>query len=220
MMSGSHRPLALSPLPTTIHPLSPSELDTLLPAFVDLLRDTVNGGVPLGFLAPLSHDQAREYWVSLRTELLTGDRLLLAAFCNGALAGTGQLAFAMPPNARHRVELQKLLVNTRLRGQGLGRALMEALHQAARERGRSLILLNTRRGLGAEEFYRGLGYREAGVIPGYTVDPAGRRYDTVLFFQELTLVTAPLTGPAPAFTDQSRSQDASSPRKGPRPPAE
>lgn len=170
---------------TTIQRLSPVELDTLLPDLVDLLRDTVNGGVPLGFLPPLSRDQARDYWVSLRPELLSRSRVLLAAFCDDTLVGTGQLAFATPPNARHRAELQKLFVNTRLRGQGVGRALMEALHQAARERGRTLILLNTRRGLGAEDFYRGLGYQEAGVIPGYTVDRAGTRYDTVLFYQEL-----------------------------------
>ena len=62
---------------------------------------------------------------------------------------------------------------------------MAALHDAAREHGRSLLLLNTRKDGRAERFYKRLGYREAGVIPGWTLGPAGERYTHVTLYREL-----------------------------------
>jgi acetyltransferase len=91
------------------------------------------------------------------------------------------------PNARHRAELQKLFVATALRGSGVGRSLMAALHETARQHGRSLLFLNTRRGDPAEGFYKGLGYREVGVLPGWTIGPVGERYDHVTLYKELSL---------------------------------
>ena len=168
----------------TIRPVSASQLDSLLPALVDLLRDTVHAGSPMGFLAPLSHDTARDYWLVVRRDLLAGTRVLVGAFIADRIVGSGQLAFSIYPNARHRAELQKLFVASTLRGQGVGRLLVAGLHEAARERGRSLILLNTRRT--TEAFYKGLGYKEVGVVPGYSVGASGERYDTVSFYQELS----------------------------------
>jgi acetyltransferase len=170
---------------TSIRPVSPAELDELLPDLIDLFRETVNGGVPMGFLPPLSHDQGRNYWLSVRTELKAGTRLLLAAFTESGLVGSGQLALATRPNAPHRAEVEKLFVTTALRGHGVGKLLMAALHAAARERGRYLVLLNTRHGSRAESFYKELGYREVGPIPGWSLGPAGERYDHVILYQEL-----------------------------------
>jgi GNAT superfamily N-acetyltransferase len=162
-----------------------TELEGLVPALVELLRDTVNGGVPLGWLPPLTRDLARDYWLSLRPELKAGSRVLLAAYSESGIIGSGQLSFPQWANARHRAELQKLFVATTVRGQGVGRRLMGGLHDIARHRGRSLLILNTRRGEPAEAFYKGLGYREAGVLPGWTLGPAGERYDHVTLYQQL-----------------------------------
>jgi hypothetical protein len=46
-------------------------------------------------------------------------------------------------------------------------------------------LLNTRKDGRAETFYKRLGYREAGVIPGWTLGPAGERYTHVTLYREL-----------------------------------
>ena len=51
--------------------------------------------------------------------------------------------------------------------------------------GRTLIRLGTRRGEPAEEFYKSLGYKEIGVIPGWMIDRAGGRYDHVELYQDL-----------------------------------
>ncbi|MEO8448465.1 MAG: GNAT family N-acetyltransferase [Gemmatimonadota bacterium] len=169
----------------SVRAITAADIEGRLPALTLLLKDSVNGGASLGFLAPLEDDEGRDYWRSLGPELEAGSRLLLAASAGDRLVGSGQLTMPRLPNARHRAELHKLFVDTRQRGQGIGRALMNALHGAARERGRSLILLNTRRGEPPEGFYKGLGYREVGVVPGYTVGLAGERYDTVVLYKEI-----------------------------------
>jgi ribosomal protein S18 acetylase RimI-like enzyme len=78
-----------------------------------------------------------------------------------------------------------LFVDRASRGQGIGRLLLRALHDAAREKGRTLIRLSTRHGEPAEEFYKSLGYKEVGVIPGWTIDRTGGRYDHVELYQDL-----------------------------------
>ena len=172
-------------MPIGIRPVAPAELESLAPALTDLLRDSVNRGASLGFMPPLAHDEGRAYWLSLRSELQAGSRLLLGAYLDSQLIGSGQLALASWPNAQHRAEIQKLFVASAARGLGIGRSLMVALHDAARLHGRSLLVLGTRHGEAPEKFYKRFGYREAGVIPGYTVGPAGERFDNLTLYREL-----------------------------------
>lgn len=162
-----------------------AELEIRFRRLAELLDEAVRGGASLGFLPPLRSDEARQYWLSLRPELQRGSRILLGAWYGNRLVGAGQLSLPPLPSARHRAEVQKLLVGADFRGRGIGRALMTALHEAALQRGRSLVLLNARRGDAAERFYRKLGYQEGGVVPGYTVGPWGERYDSVSFYMDL-----------------------------------
>lgn len=177
-------------LSTSIRSVSPVEFGNLIQALTDLLADSVNHGASLGFIPPLARHEGRNYWLSLRGELRAGSRLLLAAYTQGRLVGSGQLTLPSWPAAQHRAEIQKLVVDSAVRGQGVGKALMAALHDAAHQRGRSLIVLGTRRGEPPEQFYRQLGYREAGVIPGYSLGPAGERYDSLSMYRQLDPSTA------------------------------
>jgi proton glutamate symport protein len=169
----------------SVRPVAAHDIEKVVPVLVDLLRDTVNGGASLGFWAPLSEEVARDYWLSLRPELEEGSLILLTAYADGRLVGSAQLALACWPNAPHRAEVQKVLVAPGLRGQGVGRSLMAGLHGAAWQQGRSLLILNARHG--PVGFYKRLGYQEVGVVPGYSVGPAGERYDTVTLYQQLAL---------------------------------
>lgn len=178
----------------TIRQLSALELEALLPDLVDLFLETVNGGSPLGFLAPITRDAVRDYWISLIPELEAGSRLVLIAYRDNVVVGSGQLALSRRSNSPHRAELERLFVERASRGQGIGRSLMHALHSVARQNGRTLILLNTRRGEPAEDFYKELGYREVGVIPGWTIGPAGERFDHVTLYQEFAPVNWLETG--------------------------
>ena len=175
----------MSTMPIRIRATTPGELERLLPALVRLLCESVNGGASLGFLPLLTPEDGRTYWRSLLPEVRAGRRLLLAAYAEDHLVGSGQLSLPAWPNARHRAELQKFFVAPALRGRGVGLSLVAALHDAARRHGRSLILLNTRCGDPTEAFYLGLGYRTVGVIPGYTIGPAGERLDNLTLYRDL-----------------------------------
>ena len=168
-----------------IRPVSSAALSDFIPALADLLSDAVNGGASLGFVPTMTAGAARRYWRSLRSEMEAGTRVVLGAFHDGRIVGSGQLALSAWPNASHRAEIQKLFVDGALRGQGVGRSLMAALHETARRHGRSLVLLNAAHGGAAERFYKSLGYREVGVIPGYIVGPERERIDSVTLYQEI-----------------------------------
>jgi len=65
-------------------------------------------------------------------------------------------------------------------------ALMQAVEDAARAAGFTLLVLDTKRGDGAEQLYRRLGWTESGVIPNYALNADGTLHDTVVFYKELT----------------------------------
>jgi ribosomal protein S18 acetylase RimI-like enzyme len=174
-------------MPISIRLVPSIEEEDVLASLVELLRDTVNGGIPLGFLAPLTHEDAVTYWLSVSAEMQAGSRLLLAAYAGDRIAGSVQLALSKWPNAQHRAEVQKLFVASWLRGRGVGTSLMTALHDAAWQRGRSLLLLNTRHGGNAQTFYEGLHYRVVGVLPGWSIGLDGKRHDHVTLYRELAL---------------------------------
>ena len=62
---------------------------------------------------------------------------------------------------------------------------MTAVEEAARAAGRTLLVLDTRRGDSAEQLYLNLGYTAAGVIPRYARSASGSLDDTVYMYKEL-----------------------------------
>src|SRR4051812_31489334 len=136
-----------------VQTLCADDLVEELTTFIELIQEAVANGASLGFVAPLSCEAAQRYWLSLRDEMREGTRLLLVARSNGRVVGTGQLALPRWSNASHRAEVHKLIVAGSMRGRGIGQIIMAALHDAALERGRSLILLNTRHGGRPVRFY-------------------------------------------------------------------
>jgi len=78
-----------------------------------------------------------------------------------------------------------VLVHPSAGRQGVARRLMLALEDEARRCGRTLLVLDTRAGDGANALYRGLGYVEAGRIPRYARSSTGRLDGTVLYYKEL-----------------------------------
>lgn len=150
-----------------------------------LLQDSVEDGASVGFLAPLAHDTAAAFWLSTLSAL--GDGLLMwVAEDAGAVVGSVQLALSTRENGRHRAEVQKLLVRTSHRGQGLASSLMEALETHARRVGRTLLVLDTQQGSAAEAVYRRLGWQPVGSIPGFALGADGTAQATVLFYKTLS----------------------------------
>ena len=170
-----------------IKTLSPRELDAAIPALVEQLQESVGQGASLGFLAPLSEQDALAYWLSVRSQMESGARVLLAAYEQDRVIGSGQLSLAPWSNGRHRAIVEKMIVSTAMRGRGVGKALVNALLEAAQLRGRSLLLINARRNDPAERLYKSMGFQEFGIIPGYTIDADGRRQDNVCMYRDLSL---------------------------------
>jgi GNAT superfamily N-acetyltransferase len=152
-------------------------------ALVALLTDAVDAGASVGFLAPLGEGEALAYWWSIRRELQNG-LVLLGAYLEGRLVGSVQLAPAQKANARHRAEVQKLLVLREFRGRGIGRELMERAEDKARELGRTLLVLDTATDA-AERLYQRMGYTKAGVIPDFAESSAGGLDPTVIYYKRL-----------------------------------
>lgn len=160
---------------------APESLLEALPQFVRLLQDVVSGGASVGFLPPLDSAAAQAYWRGVAEEGV----ILLVAIEEGEIVGTVQLALAGKANAKHRAEVQKLMVATPFRGRGIARKLMERIEEIALEERRTLLVLDTRQGDVAESLYRKLGYIEAGVIPDFALSANGELDATVIFYKPL-----------------------------------
>ena len=166
----------------TIREVSAAEFDE--PAFMELLRDAVDAGASVGYLAPLATGDGRAFWAGVKSELADG-RVLLAAYVDGRLAGAVQLAPVAKPNGRHRAEVQKLLVLRAFRNRGIGTALMAAVERKARVLGRWLLVLDTVPAQPAERLYERIGYQRAGVVPDYAEKSGGGFEPTVIFYKKL-----------------------------------
>lgn len=151
-------------------------------ALAGLLTDCVHAGASIGFLAPLAHDAARDYWDGVRGSL-GPDHAIWFAWRGDALAGTVQLDRCRKANGRHRAELCKLMVAPRARRGGVAQALMAAAEAQAADWGLKLMFLDTMAGSEAEPLYRGLGWTLSGQIPDYAGWPDGRLGATAIYWK-------------------------------------
>ncbi|MFB7979533.1 GNAT family N-acetyltransferase [Streptomyces vinaceus] len=150
----------------------------------DLLLAVVRGGSSLGFLGDLDHTAAAAWWDSLAPAVEEGSLALwVSRPAGGRLDGTVSWYRESKPNGRHRAELRKLMVHPGARGRGTARALLSEAEHAAARAGVLLLVLDTETGSGAEHVYRCAGWTEAGTIPDYATDPAGRLHPTTLFYK-------------------------------------
>jgi GNAT superfamily N-acetyltransferase len=168
-----------------IRRLGVTELPAQLDALAAVLADCVAGGASVSYLAPFSHEQARDAFAGWAAEVEQGRRLILAAFAEGELVGTVQVILALPPNQPHRGEIAKLLVHRSARKRGIAQLLMEHAESEARSEGKTLLVLDTVTGDNAERLYTRLGWTRVGVIPGYALYPDGRPCDTTVFWKAL-----------------------------------
>jgi ribosomal protein S18 acetylase RimI-like enzyme len=144
-----------------------------------LLHACVHDGASVGFVLPYTEHDSEAFWSrKVLPAVRAGGRLVLVAQATGRIAGSVQLGYDTPPNQPHRAEVSKLLVHPDFRRQGIARALMAEVERRASRLGRSLITLDTRTGDKAEPLYASLGYKTAGVIPGYCRDPFENRLDS------------------------------------------
>jgi len=152
----------------------------------DVLLDCVEGGASVSFMHPLTRDRAVAFWRRVADGVAAGQRAVLVAEDAHGLCGTVQLIFDLPENQPHRADLAKMLVHRRVRRQGLGAALMQAAEQAARECGKTLLVLDAVTDGDAARLYARLGWTRVGDIPQYALMPRGGFCSTTVFYRDLS----------------------------------
>ncbi|HEY7087943.1 MAG TPA: GNAT family N-acetyltransferase [Tepidisphaeraceae bacterium] len=160
-----------------------SEAD--ISGLADVLIDCVEGGASVSFMHPLTRERAIAFWRQVAQGVAAAKRVVLIAEDSQGICGTVQLIFDLPENQPHRADLAKMLVHRRTRRQGLGAALMRAAEAAARECGKTLIVLDAVTDGDAARLYTRLGWMKVGDIPGYALMPNGEPCGTTFFFRAI-----------------------------------
>ena len=168
-----------------IEELTSAGVEERLGALAQLLLDAHDSGMALGLAAPLSLESAHAAYRDAAARLAPGERILLAALEVGEVVGAVQLDRSDAGNGRHRAEMRRLVVRADRRGAGVGRALMEAIVEAARGLGLRLLWLSTHEGTDADRIYERLGWTRAGVIPDYAELPNGELSGNAFYFLRL-----------------------------------
>lgn len=156
-----------------------------VPALSAILKDAVDGGAGVHFVAPLDPAQAEAFWKRVAQMVARRERVLLGALDGDELVGTAQLILDTPPNQPHRADVGKVMVHSRARRRGIARRLMATLEEEARALGRSLLTLDTVAGSAAEHLYRASGWIHVGNIPRYALGLHGALTATSILYKEL-----------------------------------
>lgn len=165
--------------------ITPATFNEVRAPLSALLCDAVAHGAQIGFLASIDEAEAGVYWAAVEAAIADGSRLLLVAEAGQILRGAVQLDLCLRPNGVNRAEVQKLMVHSEARRQGIGSALMKALEAEALAHERGVLFLDTEAGSPAEVLYRALGYTFIGGIPEYACTPGGRWTSNAIYYKTL-----------------------------------
>ena len=157
--------------------------DDLRAAMLRCWLDVTNAGGAVGFVAPVGPDDVEPALEHLVSGVHERGDVLVVLFVDGELAGFAGVVTSSHVLKRHWATVLRVQVHPSRQGTGLGRVLIEAVHDAARRHGWEFVQLTVRGGTGTEAFYRALGYREVGrisaalrVAPGDDRDEIWMRY--------------------------------------------
>lgn len=169
-----------------IRRVEPADADACVEALADVLIDCVEGGASVSFMWPLPRDKAVGFWRQVADGVRRGERILMVAEdAAGAIVGTVQLIVAQPENQPHRADVAKMLVHRRARRQGIAQSLMAAVDDAARDAGKTVLVLDTVTGGDAERLYERAGWTRVGSVPNYALMPDGQPCATTYFHKQI-----------------------------------
>lgn len=168
-----------------IRRLSADETLRAAPALGAVLKDCVDGGASVSFMAGLTLDEATAFWARAAAAQASDGRAVLAAEDDEGLFGVVQVIAAGTPNQPHRGDVAKMLVHRRGRRRGVAQALLAAAEDAGRDLGLTLLVLDTVTGGEAERLYARLGWERVGVIPNYALTPDGELCSTTYFYKPI-----------------------------------
>jgi ribosomal protein S18 acetylase RimI-like enzyme len=151
----------------------------------ELLVETVASGGSVSFMHPLPLGVADAFWRDSLAAADRGERIVLGACDGDTLVATVTLLLSLPPNQPHRAEIAKMMTKLSHRHRGIASALMRAAEKLARERGRTLLVLDTAVDEGASRLYENLGFNLTGIIPDYALRPHGGLTGTMIYWKKI-----------------------------------
>ncbi|MCA0145665.1 GNAT family N-acetyltransferase [Blastococcus sp. LR1] len=167
-------------MPVAVRPVTAVD-DALRAELLACWIDVTNAGGAVGFVPPVTRDDVAPVLDRLLDGVRSGRDVLCLLTDDGRTAGFAALVGLTGPLRRHWGTVLRVQVHPSRQGEGLGRVLMEGVHEVARSRGYEFLHLTARDGTGVDAFYRRLGYREVGRVPGaIRVAPADDRDEIAL----------------------------------------
>ncbi|MEN8512353.1 GNAT family N-acetyltransferase [Burkholderia sp. RS02] len=172
--------------PVTVRRVGARDARACVDALADVLIDCVEGGASVSFMLPIERPTAVAFWTRVADGVESGERILLVAEdAAGRIVGTVQVVTAQPENQPHRADIAKMLVSRHARRQGVAAQLMAAADAAARDAGKTVLVLDTVTGGDAERLYERAGWQRVGVVPNYALMPDGALCATTFFHKQL-----------------------------------
>ncbi|HET9084888.1 MAG TPA: GNAT family N-acetyltransferase [Candidatus Limnocylindrales bacterium] len=169
-----------------IEAIDPASYDAAIPGLGALLKDAVDGGASVNFVAGVTAEQTEGWWAARGARVADGTiTVFVARDDEGQIVGSTLLERSVNPNSPHRAEIGKVIVHRSMRRQGLARALMAAVEECARAEGRWMLILDTVAGSAAAALYESLGWVTVGTIPAYALNTAGEPEPATYYYKDL-----------------------------------
>lgn len=164
--------------------VSCEEIEQITEVFARLVAD----GAALGWVDPPGHDEIAELIGGLAAATATGDaRAAIARVGDGSIVGIAYWTRYQRPTHRPHADIEKVAVDPRTQGAGIGRELMNVLVTSARDIGVEVITLDLRGDNGrAIALYESLGFERYGLLGGF-VAVGDQRFDMHLFALDLRI---------------------------------
>jgi GNAT superfamily N-acetyltransferase len=165
--------------------LDPDLTDELRERIVRLWVEVTNAGGAVGFVPPVTADVVLPRAEQTLAAVAAGRDHLLAGFDRDRLVAVLFIVDNEHHLKDHWRVLKRVMVAPDSQGRGYGQALMEAAAEVAAKMGLAALQLTVRGGTGTEAFYRRLGYREVGRVPGALRVAPGDDRDEIIMWLEL-----------------------------------
>ncbi|MFV8171508.1 GNAT family N-acetyltransferase [Mycolicibacterium peregrinum] len=164
---------------------SPDLVPPLTRPIAALLQHLVAGGAALGWVDPPAEAEVAELLGETADAVVAGDAALLVAEVDGQPAGFAYWRRYTRPTHRPHADVEKVAVDPRWQGLGIGRRLMQGLIRAASESHVEVLTLDLRGdNARAAGLYESLGFQRYGVLERF-VAVGDRRYDKLFYALDL-----------------------------------
>ncbi|OCA92000.1 GNAT family N-acetyltransferase [Pseudobacillus wudalianchiensis] len=150
-----------------------------------LLQKLVSNGAAIGWVDPPLTEEVADLLLELTIASENSNACLIAAWVGQDLAGIGYWRRYNRPTHYPHADIEKLAIDPRFQGRGLGRQLMNQLISTAVKAGIEVLTIDFRSdNERAAKLYKSLGFTEYGRLPRF-VAIGTDRYDKMFYALDL-----------------------------------